>query len=290
MLTRHLKPFLAATLLFLSPAFCQEDNEKTYHGYTHDELVERSSDLMEFLNDILVVSIATPEMSLKQFVQVLQEQSPIHLNVIVLDDAMDIRIPPMALTNVTAGAVINALRIATNELVTFDYDETGQVGFFGRSENYARSSEVTVVNLKSVLNRFSNESFLSAIEIGIKMMGSDNSNLQMKLHEETSTLFLKGANNEINLVMQVVDQMSKPEAEDHTGQLFGVGGNSGNLLEELLGGKAVGGILGGNGHRVEGDNFRDMGGSSRFEGRGILGGGGGVEERAPNGSSRGKND
>ncbi len=258
----------------------ESDGAPVYKEYTKSDLIEESSDLMNFLNDILVVSVSTPETSVAEFVAILQDQSPIHLNIIVLDDAKDIRIPPVKLKNVTAGAVINSITVATDDLLTFEYDESGQIAYVGRSKEFVPNNRVSVVNLSSVLAIHSNASFLSAVEIGMEMMGNKNSNVQMKLHEQTQTLFLRGSDEEIYLIEQIVNQLSRgaPGGLSRGGGRGSIGGGLGAAggSAGFAGGRSGGGLFGG---------FGGDGGASSG-GRGAGGGAGSANNQNKNGGGR----
>ena len=246
-----------------------KSTKKHFGKFTVEHFMERRDEIPTVL-DMLEVDIEINGVTVDTFLEVLQGLSPIHLNIVALEDAKDVVLPSMKLSGVSAMAAINALSVATDELIQFDVDPSGQIGFISRKKEFRPNSRVTVVNLSHVLNAHSNESFLSAVEIGMEMMGRENSSIQMKLHEPTKTLFLKGTSDEIRLVEEVVTQMSMGLRRPPNGMGGGMMGSGGRG-----GGDDNASVLGGPGGRdgLGGGMGFGEGGSS---GGGTAPGGGGT--------------
>ena len=262
-----------AILLSSTTAMCQEasHSDKRYYGkYTINDLQELSTDLMQMLNDVVVVDIEGADLNVQQYIQAIQSQCPVHLNFVVMEEARKIKLPSIKLANVSAGAAINAMSVATEGLVTFEYDDSGQIGYVSRQQGYVPANEFSVLNLSGVLAVHNNESFLSAVEIGMEMMGSKNSSIQMKLHEQTKTLFLKGSPEEIYLIEKLVQQLTPRRGAG--GAIGGlIGGGSGRGLGS--GGNATGGSRGGGaGGGLNGKGGPSSGGGSQKSRAGGRGG------------------
>lgn len=251
---------IISTLLFCHSCVYSQTDDKLYFGdYTIQDLQTESENLQNFLNNILRVDISVSEADVSGFFRELQKQSPVNLNIIVKDDAKKIKLPPIKLTNVNAAAAINAASIATNGVIKFYYDETGQIGYVDRQPG-SQNSRVSVLNLADVLSTHSNESFLSAVEIGMDIMGNKNSGITMKLHSETKTLFLRGAPEEIAMIEELVHQLAQNQKNAQQTAIQ-------RMLQSRIGGGlgSPGMVGGGRGRAGGGDGagrFSDGGGAA----------------------------
>ena len=254
-------------------------NEKVVDaGYSAKDLKELS--LSELLEKVLRVSIEIDGHTVADLIDLLQEQSPVHLNLVVLEEARNITLPPIKLSNVSGVAVINAMKTAGGGLVTFDLDETKEVGYIGRQEGFIPKLQVVVIDISRVLQNQSKESFLSAVEIGLEMMGKSKASINMKLHEKTNMLFVKGTPEELDLIHQLVGQLvpigragMDPGAGTNRGLGSGAGDGRGTDFYSG-GGRGIGGGFGGGGNGRGTDFSRLGGGAGDGRGTDFYSGGG----------------
>ncbi len=226
---------LAASFLALpaNSLLAQSDTSDLYQDrYSQQDLKELSEDIYDILS-IIRVDLDVDGSALSDIVHYLQEQSPIHLNIVVHPEIQDVVVPSIALKNVTVIGALNAVTIALSHSIELDSDDTDEILSITRAAGYVPSSDVMVFNLKDVLKNTSQESFLSAVEIGIDMMGGSNADIKLKLHEETKVLFVKGSDQEIGLISNLVKEISGTGGGLTYGDLLGGGGGS-SLMDGLL--------------------------------------------------------
>ena len=80
---------------------------------------------------------------------------------------------------------------------------------------------VNVMNIESLLSSKDEADVLSAIEIGLEMLNGDESNVQLKLHQESRLLFAKGTSREIELIEGIVNELNKSTLANFGGGGFG---------------------------------------------------------------------
>lgn len=182
----------------------QDDN--AYGGYSLEEL--RDVGFYELIETAVHVDVEVDHgTTIADFINLITEQSPAHLNIVVLDNARDVTLPSMYLKNVTVAAALNAMRVATNEQVYFEIDDSSELGYIKIDDSIVAVSDVNVFNLDLVLSTYDHEQFLSAVEIGLEMMGKSKADVQMKLHEETHILFVKGNDEAVNMIDGLIGEL-----------------------------------------------------------------------------------
>jgi len=176
------------------------------------------------------VSIDFPEMSLEEFLHHLQDRLPSPINLIIRKGAHQIKVPRMRLKDVSLTSVFNAIFIATEYEVVFEMGDHEEIGHIGRNENFEASRTVTVLNVSQILDGQDQTSLLSAIEIGLQMMGSSKSNVELKIHEETQLLFVKAKKDVTNVIIKIVTELggvaTRRESRSFGGRPGGRGGGN----------------------------------------------------------------
>lgn len=169
---------------------------------TKDQSLEEK--IQEYKVDI---SLTEPT-KITAYIELIQEQVPTPLNIIVTRNSALVAVPPMRLRQVSVQAALNAAVTAAESEILWDFDDE-EVIFIERDDGYFDESQetVTVVNASDILESTEEASLLSAIQIGLEMRDSSEKNVMIKLHKETKLLFVKGVEADINVVMQIVSEL-----------------------------------------------------------------------------------
>ena len=211
-------------------------------------------------------------------------------NIFIADSARNLQVPPVQVTTNMQGAlgILEMLSNGSNGfqdiLVDLDPSETITV----ISVDGVVPLTVEVINSKQLLNHMKKESLLSAIEIGLQMLG-DAGGIELKLHEETGLLFVKGVEQKTELVRRIIEQLYVANAPGLQGRGMSGGGSGGGFPGGFGGGSGGGGGGGVGGGGVGGGGVGDDGGSGGSGAEIDRGGvGGGVSDgRAPGKGSTG---
>ncbi len=186
-------------------------------------------------------------------------------NIFIADSARNLQVPPVQVTTNMQGAlgILEMLSNGSNGfqqiLVNLDPSETITV----ISVDGVVPLTVEVINSRQLLNHMKKESLLSAIEIGLQMLG-DSGGIELKLHEETGLLFVKGVEQKTELVRRIIEQLYVANAPVLQGRGMSGGGSGGGFPT---------GFGGGSGGGVGGGGVGDDGGSGAEIDRGGVGGG-----------------
>ncbi len=167
------------------------------------------------------------------------------MNIFITEDARNVRMPSVEMTT-TFDGFLGILSTISNERQKIIVDSTNDVTRI--SVDNRNLTRVQVINAKQLLEKMDKEDLLSAIEIGMQMQGNEGA-IELKLHEQTGLLFVKGPHENTELVGQIVAELY---------QANGGGFGAGSVRD--------GGGIGGSGG--------DLGGTSGLEGlrsqRGLL--------------------
>ena len=260
----RLRSFSIGLLVVISvtPLFGQEDSDP-FGGVTvsaadastaASKKEERS--LEERLQTSKIDIDVGSEFTVDGMVSTIRDTHP-DLNIIVGRNCGDMKIPPMQLSDVSVMAALNAVEYATESEVMLEFvgpDESILCLVVDPSIGGPEKATMSVFNVKNILVDTPEESFLSAIEIGLKINGDSSKNLKMTLHKDTMLMFVKGLRAEKQIVELIVDQLGgEPQRQGS----FGGGGFGGGGLGGL-GGAGLG--LGGG---TSDDGTKDKNGQSR---------------------------
>jgi hypothetical protein len=165
--------------------------------------------------------------TVEQYIRLLQmqgEDREIDVNVILDDSVREMKLPPIKFSNVPVDAAIQILERVNVKGARVNIDRresiyviTGQLLFppAGPQDVYT-----TVLSVREILDEYDQSDVLSAIEIGLKMMespstgntngpGSSEPLVDLKLHNETGLLFVKGTDEQLDLVSRITEQLEK---------------------------------------------------------------------------------
>ncbi len=165
------------------------------------------------------------EFTVGKLVKTIRKDYPT-LNIIVSKNTVSSKIPPIELSNATILSVLYAMQAATESELSFEFLEPDEnVICISRDPDIGPAPEATVsvFNVEEILKNTPEESFLSAVEIGLNMQGGSGSKVEMVLHKETKLMFVKGMYRQLETVQEIVDKL----AEISLGRVNGGGGFGG---------------------------------------------------------------
>lgn len=200
------------------------------------------------------------------------------LNVIISDDAKQIRMPEVKIVTDMQGAfnLFDYVETPDYSVIFQEIDSDNEI--FSITVEWGTVKTVDVINARQLLVETPEADLLSAIEIGFQMRSPSNQ-VQLKLHKETGLLFVRGTEDENMLVNSIVRELMKGQGLPGMRPDGGLGGSDG-------GGKfSVGGAGMGAGSATSGSRPKATGGG-KFSGSG--GGPGGFGFGGPGGGGGGR--
>ena len=150
--------------------------------------------------------------NLEDYAELLQK-SGAQINVIINRDAAKTSLPPIKLSGVTPVSAIELLR-AINPTLALNSDR----GIYVISKQIDRSvvptaSYAKAISIREILTDRKKEDVLNAIEFGLEMVEGEPNSMRLQLHEETSLLFIKGNEQQIEIVQNVLKELGPPSMQ-----------------------------------------------------------------------------
>ena len=147
----------------------------------------------------------------------------VNVNVILDESVKDVVLPGISFTDVPLDAAIQVLeeigeRGSLARVGVSRQDSIFVINAEVRVAPRPRQKRTTVISVSNILETKKTEDLLSAIEIGMNLIDGGQSEVNLKLHSETGLLFAKGSMEQLNIISEIVDQLT---------------GNS-NLLQQQL--------------------------------------------------------
>lgn len=143
------------------------------------------------------------------------------MNIFITEDARNVRMPSVEMTT-TIDGFLGILSTISNERQKIIVDFANDVTKI--SVDNRNLTRVQVINGKQLLEKMAKEDLLSAIEIGMQMQGNVDA-IELKLHEQTGLLFVKGTQDNNQLVSQIVAELNKANGIAFAGGFGGSGGS-----------------------------------------------------------------
>lgn len=234
------------------------------------------------------VSVDFPGGTIADYVDAIKKEADT-LNLIVTESAKDLTLPKIALKNVPTHVAIKCIEqcFDSNKTIVRVSGEIEGVQFI--QAEVISTNQVEVINIRHLISgkRDEKENFLAAVETGLQMQNEAGTNLKIKFHEETGLLFLAGDRTEIDLVQQIVSELSP----QHRG---GMGSGTGMMMESGMGGGGAS-MMGSGGAGMgpgmgpgRGSGLGGSGGTGLGSG-GMMPGSGGSSRRSGAGGASGRN-
>lgn len=235
------------------------------------------------------VSVDFPGGTIADYVDAIKKEADT-LNLIVTESAKDLTLPKIALKNVPTHVAIKCIEqcFDSNRTIVRVSGEIEGVQFI--QAEVISTNQVEVINIRHLISgkRDEKENFLAAVETGLQMQNEAGTNLKIKFHEETGLLFLAGDRTEIDLVQQIVSELSP----QHRGVMGGSG--TGMMMESGMGGGGAS-MMGSGGAGMgsgmgpgRGSGLGGSGGTGLGSG-GLMPGSGGSSRRSGAGGASGRN-
>ena len=123
----------------------------------------------------------------------------------------DVTVPEIEFRNVNilgALQILPQIRMKSSEL-TVDFENKV---FFVNLKSFVRQNprvETTVFSIGTDVSEEQTANLLSAIEIGIEMIGDNSELLNMKLHGETGLLFAKGTPEQLQIIDNIINRLAR---------------------------------------------------------------------------------
>lgn len=174
------------------------------------------------------ISIEFPGGVLVEYVNEIRELAPT-LNIVMTETAASHRLPEIRLVDVPVRGALSLLSTLTNSQATVEfqlqadsYDADIVLISAPDLPPPSRSTEVRVFNVKQLLGASNREALLSALESGYEMLGSSGSPVDVKIHEATGLLFIKGSPEQLQLaeavIREIQHEMNPTVSEDNPSQ------------------------------------------------------------------------
>jgi len=181
----------------------------------------------------LLIDVDFPGGTLPDYIQylgTLVDGEKDNLNVVIGDGAKSVSVPAISFKRVQMSAAVEIIEeLSTGNTSNFVKFKSGiyfinaatmrgkQGGGGAAMMGAARKpkvqqSETFVVSVQHILSVRSQEDLLSAIEIGLELVNSNNSDAglpQLKLHSETGLLFGKGNRAQLAIISDTVQQLER---------------------------------------------------------------------------------
>ena len=183
-------------------------------GFAQENTIEEVGDFYNRVNEIKIDLKFDSPLVLTEFLELVQTQTPFPLNTVIQRGAENVMIPPMSLQQVSVENVFDAVYQATEYELEWDFegDGDGEIISVWRNPDYdgEPGRPLMVINVSRILQGRNLETLMSAIELGLQMQNdgkNQNEKVNLKLHEQTRLLFVKGTDAELDVVYQIVEQL-----------------------------------------------------------------------------------
>ncbi len=125
-------------------------------------------------------------------------------NIVITGMAGDFILPDIQLNKVPVDSALDCIVRASRDQLSMYYSDHV---VFVEDDRQPPTTGVTVINVKQLLASVDKADVLTAIEVGMEMQGEQPVKIELKLHEETGLLFVKGLHSQTHLVTEIVNQM-----------------------------------------------------------------------------------
>ena len=181
-------------------------------GFAQENTIEEVGDFYNRVNEIKIDLKFDSPLVLTEFLELVQTQTPFPLNTVIQRGAENVMIPPMSLQQVSVKSVFDAVYQATEYELEWDFEGDGEIISVRRNPDYdgEPGRPLMVINVSRILQGRNLETLMSAIELGLQMQNdgkNQNEKVNLKLHEQTRLLFVKGTDAELDVVYQIVEQL-----------------------------------------------------------------------------------
>ena len=138
-----------------------------------------------------------------EFIEMLRETSPIHLNIVVVGGASDIEIVPLDLEEIAIEGALSAMVIASGDRVVVDVSDSEEFISI-QLDDVTFETHTAVASVKNL-----DEALLQdAISVGLSTLRVDPQ-VTFKIHAGTGLLFINGPSAEVRLVVQIADMLQE---------------------------------------------------------------------------------
>lgn len=212
---RH-APLILLTLALVLPAIGQEPP------------IEKKRDLSQ-VKEKLLDEVEFPGGTTGEYIKLLQTKVP--LNCVISEPAVTFRLPEISLRLVTVADALEAMTYASSEVIYYNHSEGNAFLSIYLDDGFVAPSHVIVRNLRHVLDvTQTEETVMSAIEMGLEMQSDGQPKLTVKYHPASGLLFARGTQSQLDIVEQVISELEQAGAGERA-SLFrnnpGMGGGSG---------------------------------------------------------------
>lgn len=149
------------------------------------------------------------------FIELVRQTTP-QLNIVVTESASSYRLPAIKLSEVPYRGALSLLNtLSEGQIsVTFQSQDEGAdaniVLVTGEAEPIVdRSQSVRVLNVKRLLQTSTRADLLSALDEAYRLMGEQATPIEIKIHEATGLLFVKGSPEQLQLAESVVAEIDR---------------------------------------------------------------------------------
>jgi hypothetical protein len=161
------------------------------------------------------VTIEMSDSSVSDYANEIRNLVP-SINIVVTKAAADLRLPEIKLNAVPARGALSLLNSVTNQEIEVDFqsraggNEADVVLITApNSGPFSSGTEVRVFNIKQLLGASNRDALLSSLESGFQMLGGSSQPVDVKIHEATGLLFIKGSGQQLALAESIIHELEK---------------------------------------------------------------------------------
>jgi hypothetical protein len=159
------------------------------------------------------ISVDQPAGTVSDFVARIRETDPL-LNIVVTESASAMRLPEIRLEHVPIRAVLSLISTLTNSEVDVSFEsqlDGSDANVVLISSQFMPESNqspcVRVFNVKRILEATNREALLASLDEGFQMMEQQDLKVDIKVHEATGLMFIKGTGPQLELAESVLNEI-----------------------------------------------------------------------------------
>lgn len=161
------------------------------------------------------VTIDMSDSSVSDYANEIRQMVPT-INIVVTKSAADLRLPEIKLTGVPARGALSLLNSVTNQEVEVEFQSRADGSeadvvliTTSNAGPFSSGIEVRVFNIKQLLGASNRDALLSSLESGFQMLGWSSAPVDVKIHEATGLLFIKGTEQQLALAESIIHELEK---------------------------------------------------------------------------------
>ncbi len=208
--------FFMALAVFLAAANSHAQNAENQTAENASPTVNLNMEALSWDDSMqFTISLDQPSGSVLQLVEAIRENIP-KLNIVVTETASSYRLPEIKLAEVPIRGALSLVSTLTDNAVEVNFQSQNEgseanLVLISSQEGYSpdRNLTVRVLNVKRLLQEADRDALLSALDEGYRMMGNETNQVEIKIHEATGLLFVKGTSSQLVMAESIVQEIER---------------------------------------------------------------------------------